>query len=81
MKEKDGHLHNDWTSIAEVLAQFYKDLCATTRGQGRPKVHAPGGAVSVPPFATEELDAAIRLMKRGRAGDDRGVKTELLKVD
>ncbi|CAK0876937.1 unnamed protein product [Prorocentrum cordatum] len=81
MKDKDGHLHNDRTSIAEVFAQFYEDLYATTRGQDRPEVYAPGGAESVPPFTTEELDAAIRLMKKGKAGDDHGVKAELLKVD
>eukprot|EP00959_Pyramimonas_sp_CCMP1952_P067688 1412766-Pyramimonas_sp.AAC.1 len=44
MKDKDGHLHNDRTSIAEVFAQFYEDLYATTRGQDRPEAYAPGGA-------------------------------------
>eukprot|EP00959_Pyramimonas_sp_CCMP1952_P157943 3302664-Pyramimonas_sp.AAC.1 len=72
MKDKAGQLVNEKHDIAEVFAQFYEELYASTRPEHSQNTYSPVGDNRVPPFTMEELKEAMRQLKLHKAADDNG---------
>ena len=79
VKDNSGNLVTDEQGIADVFASFYEQLYAA-KGE-----HQYGGCSlgsqtdSLEPFTHQELKAALKSMKRGRAKDESGIIAEMVK--
>ena len=77
MISAQGERRTDRHAIADTFATFYEDLfrsrCAETREQLIPDPQP------LEQFTTKEVHAALKNMKRGKAGDKSGLVAELLK--
>ena len=75
--DKNDHLVDDKASISDVFAGFYEDLYrsrSTSEGH-----HDLGSVNTVERIVLDELQEALRAMKRGKAADEAKVIAEMLK--
>ena len=81
VQASDGDLKNDKADIAEVFAQFYEDLYRSKFNLSKLDVYEHKGSETIAPFTINELTAALKQMKGGKACDTTGICAEMLKVD
>lgn len=78
----NGHIITNNPGVANVFATFYEYLYKS-RFEGpaleRDNDAAPGNEPIVEPFQFDELHAALRTMKNGKAKDQAGLIAEMLK--
>ena len=77
MLDKQGARHTARASIVEVFAAFYEDLYESKNSATSETVHQ--GCKEIQAFTKEDLEIAIKQMKRGKAKDNQGVIAEMLK--
>ena len=83
----DGTYSNDKDTIADVFATFYEELYRARSGDSNTCSFEESSETDpnktwlseIEPFTLAELEAALKLLKRGKAGDDNGLSAELLR--
>ena len=89
VRNKDGEEEKTRQGIANVFAKFYEDLYKCRRRTRRRRqvlMHRPKKNMdssqneTIPEFTTEEIQAAINRLKKGKAKDSSGVRAEQLKI-
>ena len=63
----------DRQDIADVLEQFYEELCESTPKTHEHEANFEQHIDTMKPFTMQELNDAINQLKRGKAVDTRGV--------
>ena len=77
MQDHAGNLVSEASEIAEIFAMFYERLY---KSQLQPSDQISyDSASTVEPVSLNELQDALRVMKRGRAKDEAGIIDEMLK--
>ena len=80
IKDKDGIIKESGEEIAEVFCQFYEALYQRRTGPHETGTDTSDSCnVEMQPVAMDELDGALRGMRRGRAADEAGVIAEMVK--
>ena len=81
LRREDGVKLTDADSIADVFATFYKDLyrCRSQSRFEEDELHGPHSEAAKKPFRLDELHAALKVMKKGKAQDQVGIIAEMLK--
>ena len=88
VKNKEGEAVKTRQGIANVFAKFYEDLYKgekdyndeDTSSYTEPNNADPSQLDSIPEFTTEEIQAAIDRLKKGKAKDSNGIRAEQLKI-
>ena len=78
MLDSDGHYATDRQAIADAFASFYEDLYRNR--QNEPEMPNVIDVASPDLFTMCELVSAIRLLPNGKAKDDSGVFSELIRT-
>ena len=77
MKDKDGVLRTERTSIANIFADFYEQLYSST---SETQQSEETESALVPAFTRPELISAIKGLKSNKCKDTAGIKAEMLKT-
>eukprot|EP00959_Pyramimonas_sp_CCMP1952_P359766 7532976-Pyramimonas_sp.AAC.1 len=89
MATNDGDSETDRQGIADIFADFYKQLYRRCAETDEPTDAQPHGAHNnarhhahhgIPQFTLEELHHAITQLKNGKCKDIAGITAELLKA-
>jgi hypothetical protein len=79
MVDKEGHVHTDRASIADIFADFYEELYASKYSDEVGAASNDNNHTAIPPFTRAELDEQLRSLKNGRAKDSSSIIAEMLK--
>ena len=77
--DDSGTLHNDPDSISEVFAQFYEELYNDELDMKCDEYDKEPTSLAVP-LTIEEVEIALRALKKGRTGAEDGLVAEMLKT-
>ena len=76
MVDRDGNRQTDRKAIADIFAEFYKELYSSTQQTTTTDIT---GTTIVTPFTLIELTQALKSLKRNRCADTNGIRAEMLK--
>ena len=85
MTNTKGEQCTDRKTIADIFATFYEELYTSTRSESyRPaqsETHNDDERITIPPFTMQELERELKNLKSGKAGDQKGIIAEMVKIN
>ena len=75
MTDQHNNKHTTRQQIADVFADFYESLYNSAHPQQQP----PQTQREIPHFTDDELNTALLQLKRGKAADTHGIRSEMQK--
>ena len=76
MVDRDGNCQTDRKAIADIFADFYKELYSSAQ---QTTTTDTAGTTTLTPFTLNELTQALKSLKRNRCADTNGIRAEMLK--